>query len=402
MGKAGFGKLMALAEAKELALSNAPELGTERVPIDEALGRVLAGPVRVEIDVPHFAKAAMDGFAVRAQDTFGASDTSPLKLRIVGHVTPGQVTDRAIGPGECVEISTGAPMPRGADATVMVENTETEDDEVVVYKTVAPGQYLIKIGSDVTAGSNLFGSGQELAPRHLGVLAAAGVNEVEVRRNPRIALMSTGNEILAPGEPLAPGKIYNINSTTLGHAFRAFGCQVHDLGVIKDEPEAVRKAISSALAEADIVMLSGGSSLGRGDFVPDIMRELGTLLFHGIAVKPGKPTALAVAGSKLIFGMPGYPTSALSNYYILLEPVLEKMTGRKVRKSYTTAKMERKVLSTVGRYQFLPVRLQEGLAVPVMRGSSSITTLAIADGFVEIEENVEVVKKGATVTVRLF
>ncbi len=402
MGKAGFGKLMSLSEAKELALSNAPELGTESVPVSEAMGRVLAGPVSIGIDVPHFAKAAMDGFAVRAQDTFGASETSPLRLRLVGHVTPGVILERAVGPGECIEISTGAPMPRGADATLMVENTETQGEEILVYKTIAPGQNFIKAGSDIAAGSSLFGAGEELRPRHLGVLVAAGLREVEVRRAARVVLMSTGDEILSPGEPLAPGKIYNINSTTLGESLRAFGCHVRDLGVVRDESGAVKEAISSALEDADIVMLSGGSSLGRGDFVPEIMAELGTLLFHGIAVKPGKPTALALAGSKLILGMPGYPTSALSNYYIIVEPILEKMSGRKVRKNYTSARMKRKVLSTVGRYQFLPVKLEEGAAVPVMRGSSSITTLAIADGFVEIEENVEVVEKGATVSVRLF
>jgi molybdopterin molybdotransferase len=214
--------------------------------------------------------------------------------------------------------------------------------------------------------------------------------------------MSTGDEIIAPGEPIAPGKVYNINSTTLAAALRGFGCEVVDLGVIVDKPEAVKEAITGALKEADIVMLSGGSSLGRGDFVPEIMGSFGKVLFHGIAVKPGKPTALAVAGSKLIFGLPGYPTSALSNYYILLEPILEKMTGRCVKKSFVTARMERKVYSTIGRYQFLPVKLEGETAVPVMRGSSSITTLANADGFVEIEENVEVIEKGSTVNVRLF
>lgn len=402
MGKAGFGKLMALTEAKELALANTPELGTESIPVSEALGRVLAGPVTVGIDVPHFAKAAMDGFAVRAQDTFGASETSPLRLRVVGHVTPGVILERALSPGECIEISTGAPMPRGSDATLMVENTEAEGEEILVYKTVAPGQNFIKPGSDIAAGSKLFGAGEELRPRHLGVLVAAGLGEVEVSRLPHVILMSTGDEILGPGEPLAPGRIYNINSTTLGESLRAFGCRVTDVGVVRDKAGAVKKAISKALEDADIVMLSGGSSLGRGDFVPEIMSELGELVFHGIAVKPGKPTALAVAGAKLILGMPGYPTSALSNYYIIVEPILEKMTGRKVRKNYTSAKMERKVLSTIGRYQFLPVKLEEGTAVPVMRGSSSITSMAIADGFVEIEENVEVVEKGATVTVRLF
>jgi molybdopterin molybdotransferase len=402
LDKAGFGKLMSLSEARELALKNAPDLGTEKVPVGEALGRVLAGPVKIEIDVPHFAKAAMDGYAVRAEDTFGASESSPVRLRAVGHVTPGEVIDRTLGKGECIGISTGAPMPEGADATLMVENTETEGEEILVYKTVAPGQNYIKVGSDLSAGSTLFQSGLELAPRHLGVLVAAGLREVEVRRMPRVALMSTGNEIVAPGASLGPGKIYNINSTTLAAALRGFGCEVIDLGVIADKPEAVREAIARALKQADMVMLSGGSSLGRGDFVPGVMGSFGSVLFHGIAVKPGKPTALAVAGSKLIFGLPGYPASALSNYYILLEPILERMTGRIVRKSFAEAKMERKVYSTVGRYQFLPVRLEGGKAVPVMRGSSSITTLAAADGFVEIEENVEVVEKGTAVTVRLF
>lgn len=402
MGKPGFGKLTSLPAAMELALTNVPQPGTERVSAAQALGRVLAEPIKAEIDVPHFAKAAMDGFAVRAQDTFGASEDSPLKLRLVGSVTPGMITDRVVGPDECIEISTGAPMPPGADATLMVEHTEVEGEEVVVYKTVAPGQNLIGIGSDVAAGEVLFEPGAELSPRHLGVLVAVGLSEVEVRCRIRVALMSTGDELISPGAPLEPGKIYNINSTTLGQALRSFGCEVADLGVVKDEREAVRNAVASATEDADIVILSGGSSLGHGDVVPEVIAELGELLFHGIAVKPGKPTALGIVNSKMVFGMPGYPTSALSNYFILLEPVLEKISGRVVRKNYTSARMARKVASTVGRYEFLPVRLDGELATPVLRGSSAITTLAGADGFVEIEENVEVIEKETPVIVRLF
>lgn len=402
MSKAGFGKLISLPEALELATSNLPDLGTEKVPVENALGRVLAAGVNAEIDVPHFAKAAMDGYAVKASDTFGASESSPLKLRVIGHVTPGVIFDKALEPGECIEISTGAPMPEGADATLMVEYTDKEGDEILAYKTVAPGDNFINKASDISAGSELLSAGTGLSARHLGSLVAAGVSEVEVTRMPVFTLMSTGNEIIAPGTPLEPGRIYNINSTTLGQSIRGFGCEVIDMGVVKDTPEAVRNAIADALERADVVVLSGGSSLGRGDVVPEIMGEFGKVLFHGIAVKPGKPTALAVAGSKLIFGLPGYPTSALSNYYILIEPLLERMTGRKVRKNYISAKMDRKVLSTTGRYQFLPVKIEDGKAIPVMKGSSAITTLATADGFVEIEENVEVMEKDSEVTVRLF
>jgi len=402
LSKPGFGKLMSLTEALETAKACLPELGTEKIALSEARGRVLTGPVTSEIDVPHFAKAAMDGYAVRAQDTFGAGETSPLKLRIIDSVTPGVITEKAAGPGECIEIATGSPMPDGADATLMVENTERQGDEILVYKTVAPGENYIKIGSDISAGTNLFAAELELAPRHLGALAAVGVTEVEVKRNPTIALMSTGNEILPPGSPLAPGKIYDINTTTLGESLMQFGCPIKYMGMVKDTADEVKSAISGALEEADIVVLSGGSSLGKGDMVPQMLGELGNLLFHGIAVKPGKPTAMAVSGKKLIFGLPGYPTSALSNYYILLEPLLEILCGKKVPRHFVSAIIDRKVLSSIGRYQFLPVRLSDGRAIPVMKGSSSITTLATADGFIEIEENVEVVEKGAELTVRLF
>ncbi len=405
MVREGFGKLISLSTAKELAVSGAPQLGTERVGLDDALGRVLAGPIAAPIDVPHFAKAAMDGFAVHAQDTFGASNESPVTLNLIGHVTPGRIFEKELQAGQCIEIATGAPQPAGTDATVMVENTETEGEKVLIYKPLAPGDNVIKIASDLAAGSRIFPKGRQLAPRHLGVLAAAGIREVEVIRKARIALISTGEELLEPGAPLAPNKIYNINSTTLRHSLRAFGCAVKDFGVVKDEGEDVKHAVSKALQDSDMVILSGGSSLGRGDFVPEIISEFGTLLFHGIAVKPGKPTALGTAGGKLIFGLPGYPTSALSNYYILIEPVLEKMTGCKAVRNCVTASMGRKVASTVGRYEFLAVKLDGGppwRATPVMRGSSAITTLANADGFVEIEENIEVVEKGAVVTVRLF
>jgi molybdopterin molybdotransferase len=408
--KAGFGRLATMGEAFDILFSNVPELDKQKVEIENALHRVLAADTLSEIDVPHFVKAAMDGYAVSAEDTFGASDSKPLALDVVGSVMPGENSKRPLTRGECIEIGTGAPLPEGADAVVMVEYTEPNTGGVSIRKSVAPRENVIEIGSDLQKGSPVLRPGTVLEPRHLGVLAAAGISTVEVLARPRVALFSTGPEIASPGRELKQGQIYDVNSHTLHGALTTDGCDVVDLGVVPDVADALEAAITRGLDEADFVLLSGGSSLGGGDLVGEIIEKVGRLLLHGVAVKPGKPLVVGLARSpsqskgkeKLVIGLPGYPMSALSDYYIFVQALLRKAMGLSASPRFIEAALGRKHPSTVGRYEFLPVRLEGDEAIPIVKGSSAISALAEADGFIEIDENTEVLPQGERVKVRLF
>lgn len=402
MGKEGFGELISLDSALKILLSYARRLPSGRVPLPRARARVLAQNVTAKIDVPHFDRSAMDGFAVKASDTFDASQNSPITLRLCESISTGRVPRRRIVRGDCAEIATGGAMPSGADAVVMVENTQRQGKDILVYRSVAPGTNVVKRGSDIKKGEVVVVKGTVLAPQHLGAIAAVGIRVVSVVRRARVVFFSTGSEILQPGKRLQAGKVFNINSVTLRTALEELGCEVDDYGVVEDREQEIVKRISEGAKRADIVIFSGGSSLGSGDLAPEVISKIGTLLFHGIAVKPGKPTVAGLVAGKIVIGLPGYPVSALSNIYILVAPLIGKMTAATPIMRFTKATLSQKVASTVGRYEFLPVRLDGEFAHPVMRGSSAITTLARAHGFVEIPENVEVVDKGASVTVRLF
>ncbi|MFH0867898.1 MAG: molybdenum cofactor synthesis domain-containing protein, partial [Candidatus Woesearchaeota archaeon] len=254
---------------------------------------------------------------------------------------------------------------------------------------------------DIKQGSVIAKKGSIINPRIIGAVASQGTKEIKVKKKPFIAYFSTGNEIIKSGENLENGKVYDINSKTIIAAIKQNNCDVLDLGIVEDNLELIKKAIEKGL-EADFVLLSGGSSLGGEDFMVEAVNELGDVVIHGIAVKPGKPVLVGKIKDKLILGLPGYPTSALSNFYILVVPIIQKMIGISPEIKTLEAKLSRKIVSTVGRYEFMAVKLENNEAIPVMKGSSSITTLAEADGFIEIDENTEVLEKGSIVTIRLF
>lgn len=406
MVKQGFGKLVSLKEAKEIIRSTVKEISDEKVALEHALFRVLAEDIVSDIDVPHFRKSAMDGFAVIASDTFGASNTIPKKLKIIDSVIAGVVSKKKLNPGECIEITTGAPMPKSADAVVMVEYTEKGNEKIVFYKSVAPGDNVIKVGSDVRKGSVLLTKGILLDPRFTGLLSSIGRKDVLVKKIPRVSVLSTGNEIISLDEKLIEGKIYDINSRTLIDSVKEMHCIPVDLGVVQDDRDLMKRKVLDGVEKSDLVIMSGGSSLGTEDLTKEVVQNLGELLVHGIAVKPGKPVVIGRIKGKAFIGLPGYPTSALSDFHILIKPVIHAMLGIKEVKNFVRAKLSRKVASTIGRYEFLAVKLERGeedlIAVPVMKGSSAITTLSSADGFIEVDENTEVLDKGSMVKVSLF
>ena len=380
----------------------APMTRVERVPLERASGRVLAEPITSTADVPPFARAAMDGYAVRAQDTTGASRATPRPLHRIEKVFTGQMPVQTVGAGECIEIATGAPMPSGADAVVIVEETDIEGDHVRVFSPVNPAQNVGRQGADIQKGQTVLQPGTLLNASRVGSLAALGLTDVAVFDKPRVAILSTGNEIVEPGQPLAPGQIYDINRFTLAAVVEENGGVAVPYRIATDTIEDLSRSVDECL-EQDVLVFSGGSSVGERDLILDVITAKGEMLFHGIAVKPGKPTAFGRINGKLVFGMPGYPSSCLSNAHILLAPALRRIARlpEQIVRSLTLPLASR-VASVPGRHQFYTVRIENGVAVPAFKASGDITSMSKADGYIEIPAAVEVVDANELVEVKLF
>ena len=375
----------------------------ERVPLAAADGRVLAESLVAAADVPPFARAAMDGYAVRAEDSSGATREQPRAFTRIETLFTGEVSTRTVGPGECIEIATGAPMPAGADAVVIVEETDGEASGTVrVFSAVSPGQNVGPQGADIRQGQQVLHEGTMLTPGRVGAAAALGLSEVAVYARPRVALLSTGNEIVEPGERLEPGQIYDINRFTLAAVVAAHGGEPVAYRTAHDSIEALSDALDTCLRD-DLLVFSGGSSVGERDLILDLLAKRGEVIFHGIAVKPGKPTAFGRVAGKLFFGMPGYPTSCLSNAYVLLAPALRRMARLSPEAVRSIAlPLSQRITSTPNRHQFYTVRLVSGMAEPAFKASGDITSMSLADGYIEIPAGSGGVEQGEVVEVTLF
>jgi molybdenum cofactor synthesis domain-containing protein len=399
-----FTSTISLDDARrDLAAAVRPIARTERVTLADAAGRIAASDVFSSIDVPPFARSAMDGYAVVAADTAGASMASPRRLRIVERIYTGQPPRESIVPGTCAEIATGAPIPEGADAVVMVEETTpSSSEEVNIRASASAGQNIGRRGTDITTGDRVILAGDVLTPSRVGALAAIGRAEVDIFARPRVAILSTGNEVVEPGGRLAPGRIFDVNRFTLGAIVGAHGCIAEPHMPAHDTLDALTGALDDC-AGADVIVFSGGSSVGERDLIVDAISARGEMIFHGIAVKPGKPTAFAMIGSVPFFGMPGNPTSCLSNAYILLVPFLRATARLPTHEPHVLrTRLGRRIASQAGRHQFYTVRLVEGVAMPAFKGSGDITSLSRADGYIEIPADQSVVEEGTVVDVTLF
>ena len=396
-------RLIKMEEALALAKGYAVQISkTESVAIHDATGRVSAEDVVSRISVPPFSRSAMDGYAVRAKDTYGSSKLNPISLKRIEVIYAGSVPKRTVGKGECGEIATGAMLPKGTDAIVMVEDTETSGKAVLVYSPVHPGQNVSKKGEDITPGTKVISKGDLLNASKVGALAALGKKSVRVFSKPLIAVIPTGNEIAELGKTLRPGQVYNINSYTLSSVIRANGCDALAMDIVNDDLEDLERVVRD-LSDCEMLVFSGGSSVGERDIMLDVLEGNGKVVFHGVAIKPGKPTLFGVIGSQLVFGMPGYPTACLSNAYILLAPVLRKMARLPDKTPESVeAKMAKRVVSTTGRTQFLTVKLENGIAHPAFKESGAITSMAFADGYIVIPADVDLLEKGETVRVYLL
>jgi molybdenum cofactor synthesis domain-containing protein len=408
-----FRKLMTFDEAKKVITEKLKPkaLGEEEISLLDAYNRVLRENVVSALDIPPFNRSTVDGYAVKAKDTFGAEENQPAKLTARGIVSVGEPPKITISKGEAAEIVTGAPIPEGADAVVMVEDTEKKNAELRVYKAVTRDENVMKKGTDIKKGETVLKAGQVLGASEIGVLAALGLTKVKVFKIPVVAVLSTGAEVTEPGKELPAGKIYDINAYSLSTAVRESGGKPVYLGVVPDDKAELRKALERALASADIVMTSGGVSVGPRDLTPQIVASLGEpgLLVCGIAVKPGKPTTIALIGKKPVFSLPGHPTSALLLFHLLARPVIQLMSGRPTTEVKTVkALAATRMFQAKGRRTFVMVKLKRNkanrlVAEPVETGASgAITTLAKADGFVEIPENQQFIDADEEISVSLL
>jgi molybdenum cofactor synthesis domain-containing protein len=408
-----FRRLLTLAEAQQIVHRNisSTALGVEEVTLSRAYDRVLATDVVSSLDIPPFNRSTVDGYAVKAEDTFDARENTPSRLRICGRANAGEVSNVAVKLGTSVEIVTGAPMPKGADAVVMFEETELKGDVLYVRSPVAQWENVMMAGSDIRRGETMLKKGTLLHSGEIGVLAAVGFAKVKVHTVPRVAVLSTGGEVVKPGRKLPPAKIYDINSYGLSAAIAETGGKPINLGVIADTMCALQNSIRKGLACADLVVTSGGVSVGPKDLMPRVLDSLGKpgVIVCGIAIKPGKPVTIALIDGKLVFSLPGHPTSALLVIHLIVQPVIRAMAGRKPDESiWTKALLATRIFPAKGRRTFIMVKLRKDeqnrvVADPVPTGlSGAITTLARADGFVEIGENEQFVDADEEVTVRLL
>ena len=433
------------AERRFRAAVDLAPRGIETISLETALGRVLAADVVSPVDVPSFDRSNVDGFALVAEDTFGASEEVPRRVHLASEVIhTGVVPTTVIRSGEAVGIATGGMMPRGADAVVMVEHAdvvsglsrtgaspaEAEAGHYIhIGRAVTAGSGVSFAGTDITAGETVLRRGTILTSRDTGVLAAIGVASVDVWRQPVVAILSTGDEIIPPGQPMQPARVYDSNAQVLADAVRELGCEPRRLGIVADDIDALRTKVRDAIATADAVLLSGGTSKGAGDVSYRVVAELTDpgIVAHGVALKPGKPICLAASGGRAVVVLPGFPTSAIFTFHEFVAPVLSSMAGRGLEeRAHVQARLAVKVNSEIGRTEYLLVGLVEGgdpgsgirapkdtesrvpnfesrlAAYPMGQGSGSVTTFSRADGFTTIGRHEEIVQAGTLVNVQLL
>lgn len=395
----------------ETALAATP-VGVETVPLAESLGRVVAGSIAPAIDVPPFDRSTVDGFAVRAGDVATASDGVPVALRLTAETIACGTRPRiAVTPGTATTIATGGPIPRGADAVVMVEWTDPgADGTVMVRRAVAQGGNLAFAGTDLARGEVILRRGTTVTSREIGMMAACGIGAVEVFRKPKVAVISTGDELVAPGGTLAPAQIFDANGPIVAAAITENGGEAVAFGAIPDDEAKLAAALERALAECDMVILSGGTSKGAGDYTARLVARLGHpgIVAHGVALKPGKPLCLAVADGKAVVVLPGFPTSAMFTFHEFVVPSLRRLAGLPPRADASLeAALPVRVPSDLGRTEFVMVALAEGadgetVAHPVFKGSGSISAFAQADGFVQVDALADHLAAGTRASVTLF
>ncbi|TXT54704.1 MAG: Molybdopterin molybdenumtransferase [Promethearchaeota archaeon] len=398
-----FLKTISVEKFKEI-LQDLPKisLGEEKLALGESFDRVVSQDIKSPIDVPHFRKSRMDGYAVIAQDTFGAEETNSITLNVVDTIEAGDVPTIPLKQGECAYVATGAAIPENANAVVMVEFSERVDDKVEITKAVTPNTYIVEIGLDVKKEEVVVEKGTKINLPTMGILASCGLSMISVFKRPKVGLISTGNELVSHAvKELEVGKIYDVNSVVLKRAIQNTGAEVNYLGIVKDDFEDLKDRITKGIKESDIVILSGGTSKGEGDLGPKVLETFKNieLQVHGVKIKPGKPIIFAKLEEKMIFILPGYPTSALSCFYVFMDDFLRNISGYPSRfKTSQLVEVGERIYSPIGRHHFKAVEMKnvDGTQkiFPIKTGSEAISTLFYADGYIEIDELEEILEKG--------
>ena len=409
-----FLKIKESEEAKEIIQEKFDELyspQSEIIDIADSYERITFSDIKSRIDFPPFDRSLKDGFAINAEDSYGVNEENPKRLKVIDFLEAGSFTDKTVEPGTTVEISTGAPVPDGANAVVMVEfanresdNPDLASDEVEILTSVTPSQDIGKKGSDVQAGQVILKKNKLLNPPKIGVIAAQGIDTVEVYKKPVVGVISTGNELLTNQEEIKPGKIYDVNSEMIKAGVESCGAEGKTLGIVKDVYDDLKAKITESLKECDILLCSGGTSAGVGDNIRQILDEIGTVYIHGITVQPGKPTILGVVDGKIVIGLPGNPVSAIVIFNVFVAPSIKKLAGFVDEKPHRTikGKLARLIHSPIGRMQYQLVRVEDGVVYPIFKDSGAIFSLASAAGYTKVSKQTEMVEEGEEVEVTLF
>lgn len=385
------------------------KVGHEDIEITKALGRVSFEEVFSEVDIPDFRRSTVDGYAVISKDTFGAGESLPVFLEVIGKVEMGEATKLKLSSGKCVYVPTGGMIPEGADGMIMIEYAESIDEgSIAAYSNIAPGQDIIQVGDDVLKGRSIIKKGRIIKSHDIGVLCAAGVEQIKVSKRPRVAVISTGDEIVDPFGKAKLGQVRDINTYTLSAMVEELGGEVTRRAVIKDDFDLIKKAVEEAASQNDIVVISGGSSVGAKDNTEKVIDSFGEpgVFVHGVAVKPGKPTILGRVGNAAVFGLPGHPVSAVIIFKIFVEYIINKLLGKEKNTIRVQGVMNSNVHSSPGRetYQMVELEEQDGtyIAKPIHAKSAAISQLSKAHGFVRIPVNKEGIQKGEKVKIELF
>ncbi len=405
-----FFKVKTLDEVMALQQQFGPK-EVETIAVESAFSRILAQDVTAPVNMPGFRRATMDGYAIQASASFGASESTPAWLDVQGSVPMGQMPDFVLAPGKAAAIATGGMLPRGADAVVMVEHTQIIDDtSLEIYKSVAPFQNVIVEDEDFKTGDVVLPAGIFIRPQEVGLAAGMGFSTLPVHQVPKVGIISTGDEIIPIHEEPSPGRIRDINSYTLSGFVQQAHAQPVQYGIIKDDPRALKTCCEQALAETDMVLISGGSSVGTRDYTVEVLSDLRDtdILVHGMSVSPGKPTILAKSGTTPVWGLPGQVVSAMVVMKMVVVPFLHRIQGYAVPKSLVRipARLTRNVASAQGRRDFIRVTLENGptglMAKPVLGKSGLIRTMVHADGLLDIGENLEGLEKNTWTQVILL
>jgi molybdopterin molybdotransferase len=408
--KIGFSKLISLEDA---ILKLDPLIKSNKfieVDVISALNRISAVDVRSELDIPPFDRSAMDGYAVIAEDTFGASPKNPKKLKLKGQIDIGESSQLELRKGMAIRISTGAMIPDGANAVIKIEDTEIENDTITIYASLVPGKNIATKGEDIQKGITILKKGIELKPEHIALLCSLGVDKIKVMERTKVSVFATGDELTEVGQPLEPSKIYNSNSPMISNLVKLYGGEVIRQSTLNDNKAVIEDALNEAEEDSQIILFSGGTSVGTKDFLPKIIHKLGDVIVHGIAMRPGSPILIGKYKNSIVFCLPGTPVAAFVGFLTLAGPTIRKLMGciNEDPRIEIRANIDRDVpVSTMGYINHLRVKLEkketEIIAIPTrLKGSGIISSLTESDGIVEIPPFQEGLKKGDRVLVKLF